>query len=396
MVKLFLKILFRYLFSGRFSTKFITAISVFGTFLATGALLLTVGVMNGFERAVKESLLDYLPHLTISAPNEGDMEKLQREIKTLLPKEVKETFWYATFGAIIQNGPNIAGATLIGSDLKRLSSLIEKRGSFIEGNLTGEGIALGTILADKLNIYEVPKRVTIINPLAQKTPIGFLPRIKRVKVGGIYVTGYYLYDNAAVGSYRFLKGFLTPSGYFLVVNLKDPYRADDIKKYLSRRLPDYYITSWVDSNREFFSSLQLEKLGMVLVVGLIGLVAAFNISSLLFTKVRELSRDFAIFRAFGIGKGFIFSLVLSLGGIIGLIGSLSGIAFALTAAYVANRYKLIQVPQEVYLTPYLPVDIGWKNILWVFLAVMLFSLLASLFPAYTATKQKITDILRNE
>ena len=135
---------------------------------------------------------------------------------------------------------------------------------------------------------------------------------------------------------------------------------------------------------------------MVLVVGLIGLVAAFNISSLLFTKVRELSRDFAIFRAFGIGKGFIFSLVLSLGGIIGLIGSLSGIAFALTAAYVANRYKLIQVPQEVYLTPYLPVDIGWKNILWVFLAVMLFSLLASLFPAYTATKQKITDILRNE
>ena len=396
MVGLFLKILLRYLFSGRFSTKFITAISILGSFLATTSLLLTIGIMNGFERAVKESLLDYLPHLTIFVHSKDEIPQVEKKVRGTLKGEVKEFFWYATFGAVLQNGRNLTGATLIGSEPKRLVELIKRRGDFIDGNLTSNGIALGTLLADRLNIYEVPKRITVINPVARKTPIGFLPRVKRVKVSGIYVTGYYLYDNAAVGDYKFLSQFLTPSGFYAVINVKDPYRVDDFKKKLSEVLGDYYITTWVDSNKEFFSSLQLEKLGMVLVVGLIGLVAAFNISSLLFTKVRELSGDFAIFRAFGIGRGFIFSVVVSLGGFIGLIGSLLGIVFALITSYVANKYKLIQVPQEVYLTPYLPIDISLKNLLFVFLAVMLFSLLASILPAYSAVKERISDILRNE
>jgi len=392
----FLKILLRYLFSGRFSTKFVTAVSLLGSFLATSSLLLTVGIMNGFERAVKESLLDYLPHLTIFVHDKSEITKVEKKVRENLKGEVKEFFWYATFGAVLQKGRNLTGTTLIGSDPKRLKELIKRKGDFVEGNLTSNGIALGTILADKLGIYETPKVITVINPVAKKTPIGFLPEVKRVKVSGIYVTGYYLYDNSAVGDYRFLSKFLTPSGLYVVINVKNPYRVGEYKEKLSEVLSDYYITTWVDSNKEFFSSLQLEKLGMVLVVGLIGLVAAFNISSLLFTKVRELSGDFAIFRAFGIGNRFIFSVVVSLGGFIGLIGSLSGIAFSLIAAYFVNKYKLIQVPQEVYLTPYLPIEISFENIFFVFLTVLFLSLLASLLPAYSAVKEKISDTLRNE
>jgi len=368
------KLIFRYLFGGRASTKFVTAIALLGVFLATSAMLLTLGVMNGFEKAVKEGLLSSTPHVTLFV---GSRKEAQRVVSEISEKPyAKKVYWYATFGVIVQRGDQLAGAVLIGIP-KGEENFLRRKGVFVEGNLTENGIALGNILASRLGIFEVPDRVSVISPTARRTPIGFIPRMRRVEVTALYSSGIYTLDNGGIGYFDFLSKFLTPNTFQVAVELKDPYRAEEVKGELQKEFPDLFISTWIDGNRDFFNALKLEKLGMALVVGLITLVAAFNISSLLITKVRELSKDFAIFRAFGAGRRFIFGIVVSLGLAIGILGAMGGTAAATLLAYLANRYELIRVPADVYMTPYLPVEFGWLEVLSVFSFVLILSLLAA-------------------
>jgi lipoprotein-releasing system permease protein len=392
---MFLKIVFRYLFGGRFTTKFLTVISFLGTFLATSALLITVGVMNGFEQSVKENLLKYLPHALIFAGDPKEAKELSENLKREFPKYIENTYWYASFGLILQKGENLSEATVYGMKEKTLKRFLNQRGKLVEGTFSKNSLILGEILSTKLGIFEVPAKVIAISPFAKKTPIGFLPNIKRMSVGAIFRSGYYPYDSAAFADYDFLIKKFAPSGYYVVAELKDPYGAEEFKKAFTERYRYFFITTWIDTNKDFFNALKLEKLGMFLVVALITVVSAFNITALLLTKVKELSLDFAVFRAFGLGRGFIFSIVVSIGGTIGIFGSLSGILFSLLVSFVVNKYKLIKVPADVYLTPYLPIVFGLKEILLVFFFVVSFSLLASLIPATVAVKQKVSEVLRN-
>jgi lipoprotein-releasing system permease protein len=217
-----------------------------------------------------------------------------------------------------------------------------------------------------------------------------------VEVSGIYSSGEYFLDISAIGNFDFLNRFLKPSSFVVAIKLKAPYSAQEFKKRLQKKFKDTFITTWIESNRDFFNALRLEKLGMLLVVSLIVLLASFNVASLLIAKVRELSLDFAIFRAFGLGRRFIFSIVLLLGLSGGLAGSLVGVAVAEAVAYVVNRYKLIAVPQELYTTPYLPILFGAKEVLLTVGFVTLLSLLASVVPALSAVREKVTSVLRND
>ena len=388
------KLVFRYLVGGRASTKFVTAIALFGVFLATASMLLTLGVMNGFEKAVKEGILSSTPHITIFAGDKGEAQKVASEISK--KPFAESVYWYATFGVIVQKGNQLAGAVLIGIPKGEEKFFLHRKGIYVKGNFTERGLAFGNLLASRLGIFEIPSEVLLISPSARRTPIGFIPRMRRVEVTALYSSGIYTLDNGGIGYFDFLSKFLTPNTFQVVVVLRDPYEAEKVKKILQREFPDLFITTWIDGNRDFFNALRLEKLGMALVVGLITLVAAFNISSLLITKVRELSRDFAIFRAFGAGRRFIFGIVISLGLAIGLLGAVGGTSVAFLAAYIANRYELIRVPADVYMTPYLPVVFGWFEVLSVVFFVLFLSLLAALIPAKIATSERVTDILRND
>ena len=386
------KLVLRYLVGGKASTKFVTAITFAGVFLATAALLLTVGVMNGFEKAVKDGILSSAPHVSVFATDRSEARRVVSEISK--DPSVKKVYWYATFGVILQRKNQLAGAVLFGFP-KEEKNILQKNKVFWEGRLTDRGIALGNLLASRLGIYSVPQRVLVVSPSAQRTPVGFIPRVREVKVTALYSSGIYNLDTAGVGYFDFLSEFLTPDTYRVVVKLKDPYRAEELKRKLQKMFPHLFVSTWMDANRDFFNALRLEKLGMVLVVGLITLVAAFNITSLLIVKVRELSRDFAIFRAFGAGRKFIFGIVLSLGFVLGFGGATFGVLAASLIADIATRYRLIEVPADIYMTPYLPVIFGWKDALAAILFATFLALLAALIPAKIATSERVTDILRN-
>ncbi|RTZ59618.1 MAG: hypothetical protein DSZ31_03575 [Gammaproteobacteria bacterium] len=389
-----LKLVFRYLFSGKPTTKFATYTALFGTFLATVSTLVTIGIMNGFEESVKKHLLINTPHVTAYLSSRREAEEFLNEVKKY--PFVQKGYWYATFPVILQKGKHIAGAVILGTDKGFVENLLNRKGVLFSGKFTPKGLILGNLLASQVGVYETPSKVTVISPVARITPIGFLPKIKRLEVGGIYSSGDYYLDTSGVGEFNFLNSFLKPSNFIVGIKLKDPYDAKEVEKFLEDHFKGAFITTWIDTNRDFFNALKLEKLGMLLVVSLIVLVASFNIASLLIAKVRELSVDFAIFRAFGVGRKFIFSLVLLLGITVGLIGSLLGVTFAEIIAYVANKYKLIRVPQELYTTPYLPILFGLKEVTLTVFFVLFLSLLASLIPAFSAVREKVTSVLRND
>ncbi len=388
------KLVWRYLFSGKLSTKVITFVSLLGTFIATASLLLTLGVMNGFQRAVFKSLLSHTPHVLVFLDTRNEAEELLNSLRG--NSEVKKAFWYAVFNLIASRDEKVAPLTVYASDLKNLESFLDLRENLVEGNLTKDGLILGDLAADNLGLERVPDGINLINPIAEETPIGFLPEAEPVTVRAIYSTGFFVYDSAAVADYSFISKLFKPNAFNVVVQLKNPYRAQDFAKRLEELFPYAYTTTWIDRNRDFFNALNLEKLAMTLVVALITVVAAFNVFSLLVMKVRELRRDFAVFRAFGAGKGFIFSLVVLQGFLIGTLGVVFGVLLSAVSAFFANKYKLIQVPADVYLTPYIPVVITPTDYILVSLGVILLSTLAAVAPAVSAVREKVSEILRNE
>jgi lipoprotein-releasing system permease protein len=388
------KLVLRYLFSGKPTTRFATYTALLGTFLATLSTLLTVGIMNGFEESVKKNLLAHTPHVTAYLDSRREVSEFLKGLKDF--PSVEDSQWYATFPAILQKGKYLADAVILGTEEGFVKKILSRQGVLFSGNFTTKGLILGNLLASRLGIYQTPSTLNVISPTAGLTPVGFLPKIKKVEVSGIYSTGEYFLDISAIGHFDFLNRFLKPSSFVVALKLKDPYGAQEFKKRLQKEFKDAFITTWIESNRDFFNALRLEKLGMLLVVSLIVLLASFNVASLLIAKVRELSLDFAIFRAFGLGRRFIFSIVLLLGLSVGLAGSLVGVAVAEAVAYVVNRYKLIAVPQELYTTPYLPILFGAKEVLLTVGFVTLLSLLASVVPALSAVREKVTSVLRND
>ncbi|NPB05408.1 MAG: ABC transporter permease [Aquificae bacterium] len=393
---MFAKLLWRYLWSGRFSTRLVSAFALAGTFLAAFALVFTLGVFNGFETTLKENLLRHSPHVRILVFSEEKLREVRSRVADLLGDEAVEVYPYAVYNLVLQKGSFVFAAPVYATDPSTLAEFAKGRLKFLRGRADAENcLWVGSLLAARLGLDSVPSAVVAVDPVARKTPVGFLPRAKVLKACAVYSAGYSALEDAALAPFDLLKDF-NFSTLGVAVYLKDPYGAPGAASLLRRELKGALVTSWVDENAEFFAALRLQKLGMALVVGLLALLASFTTAALLFAKVREMRPDFAIFRAFGAGRSFVFGLVLGLGALIGLTGGGSGVAAALVAAELFTRYRLLEVPAEVYGTTYLPVLPGPAVAVGVFALVLLLSTAAALLPALSAAREPVSRILRND
>jgi lipoprotein-releasing system permease protein len=200
------KLVLRYLFSGKPTTRFATYTALLGTFFATLSTLLTVGIMNGFEESVKKNLLAHTPHVTAYLDSRREVSEFLRGLKDF--PSVEDSQWYATFPAILQKGKYLADAVILGTGEGFVKKILSRQGVLFSGNFTSEGLILGNLLASRLGIYQTPSTLNVISPTASLTPVGFLPKIKRVKESGIYSTGEYFLDISAIGDFDFLIRFL--------------------------------------------------------------------------------------------------------------------------------------------------------------------------------------------
>ena len=395
-MSLTLRIALRYLLSVKGSTLLITFISFFGVFLSVCAILLTLGVFTGFQDSLKEKILSTAPHIVVSVIGEADLASVRKKVESV--PGVKETLPFTLYSAILGKEERLQPVTVKAVDFRERAFRELVGRHLVKGKL--QGLVIGKGVADVLGVSAGDTAVLIF-PMGIRTPTGFIPKTKEVTIGGVFSTGAYDRDFVIVymkdrSAKRFFKRGFKFEG--IEVYIDDPYLAQEVKKRIEKAINNELILvrSWIDLNKPLFNALQLEKLALFLILLLMVLVASFNITSLLFVKSKEKIRDIAVLKTFGMKSGGVLKIFVSVGLTIGFVGATLGVLTSFVLAYFINEYRLIRVPEEVYMMSYIPVHLKPLDLTATFLGTLLLSFVSSLIPAVRASRENIVNILRNE
>jgi lipoprotein-releasing system permease protein len=264
-----------------------------------------------------------------------------------------------------------------------------------EGDLPG--ILLGKDLAAKLGV-KTGDSVSLTMGVTL-TPAGLLPRTRRLQVVGLFSLGMFEFDS----TYGFLsldvaKRLLGKDKIDLIqLRVDDIFAAPKIAQTIPARLGPQYVTQdWADMNKSLFSALGLEKIAISLTIGLIVMVAALNIVASLILLVMEKHRDIAILKTMGASAKSVTTIFMMQGLIIGLVGTTVGASAGWALSTVLTRYKLIQVPADVYQMSYMPFRVLPLDFALVVVGAILVCFVATLYPSRQAAKLDPVQALRYE
>jgi len=268
-------------------------------------------------------------------------------------------------------------------------------------------IILGEGLASKLGIG-IGEKVTLISPKGQSSPAGLLPRLRRFTVVGTFAVGMNEYDSALalihmVDASRLYKARNQVSGVRL--KLDDVYQARQVAAELSADLDyEYYVDNWTRQHENFFRALEIERRVMFIILFLIVAVAAFNIVSTLVMVVTDKRADIAILRTLGLSPNKVMGIFFVQGvtsGVLGtIIGAVLGVITALNIGVIIPfieglvGYQLF--PADVYVISDFPAELRWSDVTTIVIASILLSMLATLYPAWRASKTQPAEALRYE
>lgn len=390
---------------------FPSAISVFsigGIFVGVAALLTVLSVMNGFHRELRDKIIGTTSHVVILRYHNEPVEEY-RELGERLrgyPHVVAVApFIYSK--AMISAGNYVDGIVVRGIDPERGGDVIDLPRNMVLGELAlgrespedDPGIVLGLNLADNLRAH-LGDEVILATPGSALTPMGMMPRLRRFRVAGIFDAGMYEY-NASL-AYISLESAqeiyeLGDRVTGLEVKLDDIYRAPAVARTIERDLGyPFRANDWIELNGNLFRALSLEKQVMFLILALIVIVAAFNIISSLIMLVIKKTKEIGILKSMGATGGSIMRIFVYEGLILGVIGTVMGVAGGLILSWVIDRYQFIRIPGEVYFLDTLPVRMELSDFLIVAAASLIISLLATIYPAYRASRLVPVEAIRYE
>ncbi|MGH9557792.1 MAG: FtsX-like permease family protein, partial [Bryobacteraceae bacterium] len=269
----------------------------------------------------------------------------------------------------------------------------------LRGSSDTPGIVLGSRLADYIGAV-VGKPLTVAIPEGELTPFGARPSFIRMRLVGVFETGFY--DMDMNWAYTSLPTAQKVFGLEDVVNsielrLDDVFKAPEVAKAAEAVIgPKLAAISWEEQNRQIFAALKNERIVTIITVGLIQLVAALNILIALVMMVMEKHRDIAILMSMGARAKQIRNIFVFEGLLIGVVGTAIGLATGYTISYFANHYRWIKLDEQVYSLAYVPFEAHWVTGLWIAAAALGVSVLATLYPARNATRIAPVESLRYE
>lgn len=392
--------------------SFISLVSVIGIALGITVLITVLSVMNGFQREVRTRILSVASHIQISGPNNALADWRPIAEKSRQNEQVVAAAPYVSAQGLLSSGSIVRGAYIRGiipDAEEKVADLAKhmKSGS-LDALKPGEfGIVLGIELARALSAG-VGDKVVLIAPQGQVTPAGILPRLRQFTVVGIFAVDHYEYDSGLAlvdmeDAQKLYRIGDEVSGVRL--KLKDLFESGRVSRELSASLgPDAYITDWTRLNANFFRAVDIEKRMMFLIVFLIIAVAAFNIVSSLFMAVKDKQADIAILRTLGASPGSVMKIFLIQGTLIGLMGTLAGVAAGIALAvnvdvvvpFIENLLGFKFLSKDVYQISDLPSELRAADVLLTAFFSFVVSLLATIYPSYRAAKINPAEALRYE
>lgn len=382
-----------------------------GLTLGVCVLIIVLSVMNGFDRELKQRVLGMVPHATITAV-QGGLDGWQQMLDDI-PKTpgIDAAAPFIDAQGMLTHRGQVRGVMLYGIDPE-----YEKEVSIIEDHMSagsldslkpGEfGIVIGELLAQALGV-SLGDKVTLVLPEANINLAGVFPRLKRFRITGIFSVGADLDGSLAYIHIRDAARFMRVKEGVSGIRLKmtNLFSAPRLAWDVASRLPGrYYVQDWTRTHGRLFQAIQMEKTMVGLLLTLIVAVAAFNIVSTLVMVVTDKQGDIAILRTFGASPRMIMGIFMVQGSLIGVIGTLSGVALGVIAALNVSEIVgwLEQVlgihflSPDVYFISYLPSQLQWQDVTVVSIAGLLMSFLATLYPAWRASRIQPAEALRYE
>jgi len=407
----------RYTRAGRATRRngfisFISGVSMLGIALGVAALIIVLSVMNGFQKEVRDRMLGVVSHIEIYARDGAALPDLQRTLSEA--KSHPQVMGAAPFvfaQGLLARGEDMKATLVRGIDPQRELDVTDLGRAMSRSGLArlvpgSFGIVLGGELARALGVREGDS-VTLITPSGQITPAGVVPRLKQMTVVGTFDSGHFEYDSAlalmhmddAARIYR-LEG---PTGVRL--KLRDLHQAREVAAELATTMSgSLVIRDWTRQNRTWFAAVQVEKRMMSIILTLIVAVAAFNLVSTLVMTVTDKHADIAILRTLGASPRSIMGIFVVQGAMVGVIGTLAGLALGLGIAFnidvivpaLEQMLGATFLPKDIYLISRMPSDPQQADIVPITVISLVLAFLATIYPSWRASRVNPAEALRYE
>jgi lipoprotein-releasing system permease protein len=388
----------------------ITFVSVAGVTIGVTALILVLSVMNGFESEVRSKLIDADAHVRL--------RKFYTQTITEIDKLIESAYKQpAVIGAspvireecMIKSGYTQRPTAVKGIDLnsiEKVSNIREKiklgELDFSEKEIDGKklrGIVLGRYLADRLLSLNIGEVVTLYT-LPKEGGIFSQPMVMQFYLAGIVEFGYYEYDRlfSFISLESAQRLFKMPGGISWVeIKIDDYEKAGSVAKAIEDDLGYPFTTlTWFDLNKSLFSWMEIEKWGAFIILSLIIMVAAFNIISSLIMIVMEKTREIGILKSMGATSNNIMKIFMYEGIGIGLIGTVLGSLLGYAIGFLQLHYKIISLPADVYIIDSLPIEMHLMDFIAISSVALILCFLASVYPAFKASRLFPVEAIRYE
>ncbi len=390
----------------------ISLISTIGVAVGVMALIIALGLMTGLQGELRDRILGSTAHVYVWKT--GGIDDYQAEVRKLRGVDGVTGAAPAILGkALIVAGDAQAFISLKGVDPALEPSVTDIQKSMLSGGVQAlvddsaasdvPGILIGRELAIQLGppggSLRVGDSVTLQTPQGTLSPMGMIPRMRRLRIAGIYSLGLFEFDSEygfiSLDLAKRLMGRTEPD--LIELHVRDIYDASGVADRVTAQLgADYQAKDWADLNQSLFSALWLEKMAISVTIGLIVAVAALNIVASLILLVMEKSRDIAILKTMGTGSRRVMTIFMLQGLIIGLVGTTLGSLGGLSICYVLDKYRLIRIPMDVYQVSYVPFVVLPRDFIAVVVSAIVICFLATLYPSRQASRLDPVQALRFE
>ncbi len=390
--------------------SFISLASILGIAIGVAALITTLAVMSGFQREIRDRMLEMAAHATVTADGEAMENSRQAVAAARADKRVSGAAPYIETEALLQGTrrqPAIVRG-VVPEDEAQVSVFAQK---MVQGRLDqlvpgSYNIVLGAELATWLGVGVGDK--VIVTTSFQSTPMGGIPQLKRFTVSGIFEAGYQEYDKGlAVVAMEDIQRVTRMGDGVTGVRLRmhDMDQAFDVARDLALRLQGpYRVSDWTQDNANMFRALKLEKTMMAILLSLIIAMGAFNLVSSQVMLVTDKQADIAILRTLGLSPGGVMKVFMVQGSMIGVIGTVLGVVGGVVLTLnlqnilqlIERIFSVVLLPEDVYYITGLPTELDPVDVAWIALVALAMAFVATIYPAWRAARTAPAEALRYE